>query len=542
MKHRVYLRDWYFNAGIIGFLATIADGSDFQALKNINGLIIDDMFIEFDDEVLDNFQDKFNKQAFLKFFNKQAYIVRIRKPLKDLNNNKKDPTRSKLKNYVKAIEKSPYLNFLELLGSPLGEPSNADELKDRINKAVDRIQSLSEEKIISLLLSTPEGKASFLNFIKVRLKGVCESKNIEKYIQKLKKTDYGKKIKLNDYCPSCQEKKSAFEFSNSISNAIGFNKDNSNWIWGYIATKMKVCPVCALIYSCAFVSFAYILRYVESNWLNHFYFINNNDNLKALYQSIELFKKSLTLDDDEPLFTMIKETVRLVNQAKSDKVSKNINFIELIDNPILKGQGSKGYNIYNYTIDLNTAAFLSPFLSDSKSMPSGYYKIKTTYYSITNELLENAVKRQIDYQLLYKYVSYYISESINTKYNLSKIINYIFIYIRKHAGGKMEKNETIIKKGFRNGIELRGRLKQSDNLNQINGIIYGFLNDLKIADREKFMDKYIRIMMSNKMPIFFGKDEMMNTDYFLQFGYSFINGLLRQEKKENNNKESMGEN
>jgi CRISPR-associated protein Cst1 len=72
---------------------------------------------------------------------------------------------------------------------------------------------------------------------------------------------------------------------------------------------------------------------------------------------------------------------------------------------------------------------------------------------------------------------------------------------------------------------------RKDKENQINGLIYGFLNDLKIADREKFLDKYIRIIMSHNQPNFFGKDEMLDDDYFLQFGYSFINGLMSKSKE-----------
>ena len=94
----------------------------------------------------------------------------------------------------------------------------------------------------------------------------------------------------------------------------------------------------------------------------------------------------------------------------------------------------------------------------------------------------------------------------------------------------MEKSETIVKKGFRSGVELRNNLLQKNKENQINGLVYGFLNDLKIADREKFLDRYIRVMVSNNQPNFFGMDEMLDNDYFLQFGYSFINGLMSKER------------
>ena len=56
--------------------------------------------------------------------------------------------------------------------------------------------------------------------------------------------------------------------------------------------------------------------------------------------------------------------------------------------------------------------------------------------------------------------------------------------------------ELIVKKAFVNGKALREKLKEKDKENQINGLVYQFLNDLKIADKEKFLDKYMRIMVS----------------------------------------------
>jgi CRISPR-associated protein Cst1 len=102
-----------------------------------------------------------------------------------------------------------------------------------------------------------------------------------------------------------------------------------------------------------------------------------------------------------------------------------------------------------------------------------------------------------------------------------------------------EKREKIIKKAFGNGKQLRGVLRGNDKLNQLDGLVYSFLNDLKIANKERFLDKYIRVMMSHKLDVRFGLDEMQDKDSFLQFGYSFVNGLLNKEynnnDKENNN-------
>ena len=104
----------------------------------------------------------------------------------------------------------------------------------------------------------------------------------------------------------------------------------------------------------------------------------------------------------------------------------------------------------------------------------------------------------------------------------------------------MEERKRVINKAYANGRELATVLKNNKRENQIDGIVYGLLNDLKIFDKEKFLDKYIRLMMSHGMELKFGSNnEMADTDSFLQFGYSFINGLLfnhgKKVDKEDNN-------
>lgn len=98
--------------------------------------------------------------------------------------------------------------------------------------------------------------------------------------------------------------------------------------------------------------------------------------------------------------------------------------------------------------------------------------------------------------------------------------------------------EKISKKGFANGIQLRKEFGK-ERENQINGLAYQFLNDLKVADRDKFLDKYLRISISNKLESRFGQDELNSKEAFLHFGYSFINGLLNTYDREREQKWTM---
>jgi len=95
MKHRVYMRDWFFNAGIIGFLQVVSDGKD---IGEITGVNIGENYIEFESDILNNFYETFIKLSFLKMFKKEAYIAgRLNKAVKELNEKKKiDVTKKSL--------------------------------------------------------------------------------------------------------------------------------------------------------------------------------------------------------------------------------------------------------------------------------------------------------------------------------------------------------------------------------------------------------------------------------------------------------------
>ena len=85
LENKIYLRDWYFNAGIIGFLTIAANG---RRLENISSLSIGENFIEFDSDIFEGFEEKFIKHAFLKFFNTQAYLWRLQKVYEDMSDKK----------------------------------------------------------------------------------------------------------------------------------------------------------------------------------------------------------------------------------------------------------------------------------------------------------------------------------------------------------------------------------------------------------------------------------------------------------------------
>lgn len=203
MKHRVYMRDWFFNAGIIGFLRVVSDG---KHIEDISGLNIGENYIEFEKDILNSFYETFIKLSFLKMFKKEAYIAgRLNKALKELSEKKKIDIAKKITD----IEKSPYLNFQKLLGRDLLSCQNVEALSISIQEAIESIKGKTGAAIYNDLRQQDTENKSIAAFLKSRLKGVCAYDNIPKYVDAIQNIELKSKIKKNDICPSCQTNKKA---------------------------------------------------------------------------------------------------------------------------------------------------------------------------------------------------------------------------------------------------------------------------------------------------------------------------------------------
>ncbi|MBF0343465.1 MAG: type I-B CRISPR-associated protein Cas8b1/Cst1 [Nitrospirae bacterium] len=529
MRHKVYMRDWYFNAGIVGFLTIVADGKGLDEVQHLN---VGENYVEFDDEVFEAFDDKFVKHAFLKFFSIQAYSQRLNKALTNVNNNM---DKTQIREKLLEFEKMPYTNFLTVLGYFQDDIETHEDYIKYLSNTKDKIAVSTEIAVYQKLNETQQGKEFIRSFISERLKGICAHDKSNTYIQDIKRRSASsKKIKNSDLCPSCQVKRASSKYglSNAVSNIVGFNKKNSNWVWNFNESKLNICPLCALIYNSAFAAMTNVSKRYDGDY--YFYFINQNTDMQTLYDSNDMFSTHIDISKDaSKLFRyMIKKMVQLMKAKQFEKVSQNINFIEVLHNKDFDVRQVRCYNIYNYNISVKVADFLYKQF-EPNGIPTGHYKIKkaTSDIKIDEELLALTINNQLNYLSLSKYYYYYLRGY--GKYDLRKVTNYVITYIKTIRGQEMDKSQAIVNKAFYNGVDLRNKLYEEDKENQINGIAYGFLNDLKIADREKFLDRYMRTMMSNDLSLKFRQDEMLNDDYFMQFGYSFLNGLLSSKYKSN---------
>lgn len=296
-RYKIYLRDWYYNAGIIGFLTILSKGEiNIENIKDNFGdkVEIGENFIDFDSEILSGFYENYKRMAFNLFFDIEGYKLRIEKFERKVNqlihNNSKITKQTLtetglsgkvINNFIKEIYDS---DFNEILND-----------KNISQKVVDIKNIL--EKFVSNFDIYEELKNNNSGFIKYFLdqeiaKRICNYENIENYITKLSQTLVNPKN--NDQkCFICMELKKEYEFNNAITQILGFNKDNSNWIWGYKTTKTEICPLCALIYSCAVHGMIFLNKKIDNKYKTFFYALNRNTDLTNLYGAFWIFKENI---------------------------------------------------------------------------------------------------------------------------------------------------------------------------------------------------------------------------------------------------------
>jgi CRISPR-associated protein Cst1 len=499
--YKVYLRDWYFNSGIVGFLNVLSERTkNIDEIKSkLNGKIkIEDNYLEFDSEVLQGFYENYKKLAFDIFF--------------DINN-----YRERINNLIRKIQQSDTRVTKQLLNDTALSGKIVNRfIKDIYNKDLNNIISENKENKGNLLLEIQKLqdrldqyrtnidvyndlihiKSDFIEyFLNNKLsKKVCDYKKVEGYIDKLKHQTLPAK-KDAQRCYICGELKKEYDFSNAITQILGVNSDNSNWIWGFQPSKAKICSLCALIYSCAVHGMIFLNRKIDRDYKTYFYALNRNTDISTLYHSFWLFKEKINQKENQnkPFYILQEVIVELIQQ-QSRAVLENINFIEIEENKF-GGQSTKGYNVYNYNITKELAEFIKTMRTSG--IPKGFYKDRDFYSDITEEILKKTLEHTLSFSDLARYVEYFIrshdpNSRVSVQFSISKVSNYILKYITKVKGGDTMAQEQIVNKAFNNGKLLGENIRQE---NKIKGVAYQLLNDLKIGDRNSFMDKYLRLSM-----------------------------------------------
>ena len=166
MKIKVYLNDWFYNAGIVGFLRILEANDDESAIKRNN-------YIEFDTESL----RKFHKYYFKYFFQKYNVAENVENRTKNSFDYLENNIEVILENKDKEKERKDKIK------------SNKKYIKDTIKKQLDKIKKIDEN-------TYEEMKEQYERIEKSSTKQeIIEIK--EKLISDIEKDNINKRLTLN---------------------------------------------------------------------------------------------------------------------------------------------------------------------------------------------------------------------------------------------------------------------------------------------------------------------------------------------------------
>ena len=588
MKTKIYLNEWFINAGIVGFLRILQyNEQDF--------VIIKDNYIEFDTNNIKNFHKYYFKYFFDKYNIAQKMENRIEKSFDKIKNllqdkKQKDILKKEQKDIkdilkkeldkIKKIDEKIYIEMFEEY-SKIDKASTSEELnqikdnlvygfnKDHINKKI----TLNLFK--NILSKSYFGQPSFLNVVKSSL-SYEEQENLmyKDYISNIIETETLQEIIDGKYSiEELKEKLEQKQLDENITNEMKkiYNDINKkfiqknktiNEIGDYIKSKIfKTCAMCGNEHGTTntYTEGNFIPLAVSAENMTNFFWEQNVN-----IQICDICK--LILFCIPAGVTNIIKTVKENGKYKEKEMLSFVNYDTNVQN-LLKTNNSFGieskkerkqYNPYADLIldivnqnekvsewqlkNIFVVEFEAEYLAFSRME---YFNIKrhvAKFFTKYPEKLQN-IK---DYKYRIQIVDYLLKDKdINKLVNqrLRDAISNKNNTIDSYLATKVKVTVEILKKGeglmndevksankqiglmYAIGVEIKETLKSQNNENKLDGYIYKMLNCIKTNNKNEFTDVAIRILWS------MGKDVppilVKNNENveWQELGHSFIAGL-----------------
>ena len=577
-KIELKLKDWLFNAGLLGFINILGEEA-----KSSGELEIDNKnrLIRFSPKVLENFEYKY-----FDFF-----IKRYGKTL----------------TYGKILEFEKYIDEFEENGEKIRSINELKMINDKIaffkakiksesyKKAYDFIEKNGTDKILGLEkelkkikepkenvdeISMENVKNNFkimkeiIDFFKKKI--MDEEGNIKNYLAAkniayviinnawssvsfLNKANAVKDI-YEEYKSYFVEpaleyinaNKSKFKYKCTISNmpmkdyknTLGFLNDTGfdvsrkpSHVWNFV-NDIAVTPLVTLIYSCVPAGFIY--------GADKGIFVNANHNIDQLCNINNGIAYNILEDESE------EKNINLYkNLLKEIKKEKDNTKYELSDIQIVKFE--EGH--YKFTLlSRNILKLLSENKEKLDDLLDKWYLIDKRYFNLYDTTITELLNNQNLFSLINKLCYYKISKAkLSCKLkNIEDLLKINLDYIRRLK--KMDKQEIIEKKeNKKTSEELTEKdvfyirrdamifreeyIRKSGNDKKIGSLLYRLQNALRINNVDMFMDALIsaHAYAGKNISSLFAK-ALLNDENFQTLGHGFLLGLLGEDKSKNENK------
>ena len=577
-KIELKLKDWLFNAGLLGFINILGEEA-----KSSGELEIDNKnrLIRFSPKVLENFEYKY-----FDFF-----IKRYGKTL----------------TYGKILEFEKYIDEFEENGEKIRSINALKMINDKITffkakiksesykKAYDFIEKNGTDKILGLekelkKIKEPKGNIDeiskddiknnikimkeIINFFKKKItdkdgniKNYLAAKNIAYVIINnawssvsfLNKANAVKDI-YEEYKSYFVEpaleyinaNKSKFKYKCTISNmpmkdyknTLGFLNDTGfdvnrkpSHVWNFV-NDIAVTPLVILIYSCVPAGFIY--------GADKGIFVNANHNIDQLFKINNGIAYNILEDESEE-----KNTNLYKNLLKEIKKEKDNTKYELSDIQIVKFE--EGH--YKFTLlSRNILKLLSENKEKLDDLLNKWYLIDRRYFYLYDITITELLNNQNLFSLINKLCYYKISKiKLYCKLkNIEDLLKINLDYIRRLK--KMDKQEIVEKEESkkiseeltekdifyirRDAMIFREEyIRKSGNDKKIGSLLYRLQNALRINNVDMFMDALIsaHAYAGKNISSLFAK-ALLNDENFQTLGHGFLLGLLGEDKSKNENK------
>lgn len=563
-KIRIYLEDWQFNAGIMGFYNILEYSKEEIVIKN--------QYIEFELKSLENFAEKYLSYFIGKYYKNTPWYRIIsynsiiesheNNNFKNFNVKSLDNLNEHIKMLKEYLKKDNYKKIYPFIKSDVDILGLEKEIKTitlrKKDKLEDKIVEVKElYKIIKEIINycnSESGKkyiaakGVIYNFINNGWNDVCFlNRNTKEYdVYK----DYQKyfvdtainyikldKENFKHNCFICKHKIEKTDHGIGFLNKIGFDVTKKpSHVWKF-NNDVAICDLCRLIYSCLPAGFTY--------GYNNGIFINSNANVDSLLRINSTIRDNILNKDEGDTRSLTYRA--LVNTINAEHTS-NIQY-ELQDVQIIRWEdGRYKFNILSKDILL----VIKESCKEINSLINTGYKESRNYFNVYDMMMERLLDNYNMFTLIHKLLIYKITESetITTYYHMRHIMNLNIININYLEGvkgvNKAKENRELIKNFWSYGHHLRKAYINNDrdaDKSKIRGISYRLLNALKTRNSEMFMHNIITSYLYLGKTIPYQLTVALEDEEKLGIaGYAFITGLNGWGKEENENGGEIDEN
>lgn len=547
---KIQIGDWLKNAGIVG-LSTVLARLQTPELK----IIEKGQYIEFDEKLLDGFEDKYFEVLIDKHEKSLSWYKLISQEyvLNNLEDKKESVEKlNKIIDEIKSkVNSNSYKNaYLILKDSEIIENLIPKIKKIKITKKQD-FNDVKEEYLEQIRILTE----IIEYFKKPNVKKIIAAKNVmyeviqpfwtnvsfllktnnKKEMYNLYKADFIDSVKKYNEKDNSKNKYNCFTCDNKISKLskpeafnlswlvkVGVDKDKKSSHFWNMKCDAYICPICNLVYSCIPIGFTTL----KGKGL----FINNNGSIRTLKTSnvAEVSYESEKFEEiEQASYLRIVNTVDQYGIENIDKEFENIQ--------IVKFDSSNGSRPYSFNVLSKTLLRIIYYNRKRlQKLIKVIVKVTDKYYiNLYSEVIDRLYVGKDLFDLIYMLMKMNLGEEFkgtNFIYSILEINN-------SFKGGRGMRFEDT--KNFKNyGLNLRKKYVESGNESKISGITYRLLNALKTKDSSKFMDTMINAYMYVKLeiPTDFVKG-LNNMDALQGIGYAFLIGLqgVKEIKEEGEN-------